>query len=957
MRAPLFASAALALSSWLGIASAMHGGTTLFKAGTVHTVDGEVLTGGAAVLVRDGAIVAVGKDLAAPGGARVVDYGPGAVIVPGLVSAGSAYGGGAGSPRTVDPSVRAIDSFDVYSRLYVSDLMGGVTTSYVSPARSRLVGGQGAVVRLAGDADERVLDESSSIHGTITASARSVPGFWEPPIPATVDVGLGVAEPQLPGSAMGAVIALDELLARVKGRVADDGLYGPQACEVLRELMRQNSSWRMGADSGEEVRVLLDWARREQVNLVIEGASGAGALAADLAAAKVPVIVTVDVATDSPGRDFGTDQDARRPVYDAAAKFAAAGVEFAIGTDSGLRPADLRFAAQLASRGGLPANAALRAITLGAAKALGVDARVGSLTAGKDADLCVLDGAPMSSNSNVLATWVRGELAWKRAAATATVIEADELHLGDGHVLRPGQVMIKSGRIAEVGERVSHPPGSTVLRAKAAMPGMIDALGFLGLAGSTRVPQTDFKLARIVEPGDRTDRLVAKAGVTTVVMAPRGTSDSGAPLLAYKPAASDVEHAVVADPSALRVQWTDSNRLKSGVKLRETLDKAKEYDKKWRDYEEALKKWVPPAASEVPAAEEKKDEKAKEGEKKDEKAEEKKDESSGDKKDEKNDKKKAKKEEEEADPVTGIWKAKITVPPSEEESELRLRLELEGGKVKGSLRCDAVSASLVQLAGVWKDKKLFVMGLGTRGFVRIEGEAKGGKFEGTLKLGAHEPKLAAERESKELPSAKRPEMRREKKDEPKEPKGKPKAPGIDARLEPFRRAMKGEGAIVVNVDREDEILACVAAFEAAGIKPVLYGAEDAWRVAKDVTGRISGVLLTQRVLDVEDGKGLNDLRNRYEELSSAGIPIAFHSAAEDGAAELPLIAAYAVSRGLGLDAALRGLTSDAARMMGIASRVGRLAVGLDGDVLLLDGPPLEPSTSVLQAIVNGEEVR
>jgi imidazolonepropionase-like amidohydrolase len=54
--------------------------------------------------------------------------------------------------------------------------------------------------------------------------------------------------------------------------------------------------------------------------------------------------------------------------------------------------------------------------------------------------------------------------------------------------------------------------------------------------------------------------------------------------------------------------------------------------------------------------------------------------------------------------------------------------------------------------------------------------------------------------------------------------------------------------------------------------------------------------------------------------------------------------------------ALRALTSDAAGMLAIDGRVGTLASGLDADVLLLDGPPLEPGTSILRAWVNGEEV-
>jgi hypothetical protein len=304
--------------------------------------------------------------------------------------------------------------------------------------------------------------------------------------------------------------------------------------------------------------------------------------------------------------------------------------------------------------------------------------------------------------------------------------------------------------------------------------------------------------------------------------------------------------------------------------------------------------------------------------------------------------------------------AKVVVPPFADEARLRLRVERPvpaGERAGGSLRCDSVSSTLVALAGTFKDKKLALAGLGTRGPVRVEGETKAEKLEGTLFVGASQVKFTAERESEDLPVAARPELRRPKPEEkPKEPKGKPKSPGTDEKLEPFRRAMQHKGAIVVSVDREDEILACVAAFEAAGIQPVLHGADDAWRVARELRGRVAGVLLSQRVLDVERGKGLNDERNRYAELAAAGIPVAFHSAAEEGAAELATMAAYAVSLGLSPDGAVRALTSDAARMLAIDSRVGRLEPGLDGDVLLLDGPPLEASTRVLRAWVNGEEV-
>jgi imidazolonepropionase-like amidohydrolase len=140
------------------------------------------------------------------------------------------------------------------------------------------------------------------------------------------------------------------------------------------------------------------------------------------------------------------------------------------------------------------------------------------------------------------------------------------------------------------------------------------------------------------------------------------------------------------------------------------------------------------------------------------------------------------------------------------------------------------------------------------------------------------------------------------------------------------------------------------------LKPILYGAPDAWKVADKIAGRIAGVLLTQRVIWTDPKSGA-EKRNRFAELQNAGIPVAFHSAAEEGAADLPLMAAYAVSQGMSPDGALRALTSDAAEMFALDAHVGRIAAGLDGDVLLLDGQPMDPSTSVRRVWVNGREVR
>lgn len=964
--------------------SAAHG-TVALRAGSVHAVEGGRVYENGVVIVRDGKIVAVGADLAVPAGARVIDYGPDAVLTPGLVAADSNYGAPRPDDRTADPFLRAIDNFDPYAS-YVFALEEGVTTAYLAPARNRLVAGVGAVVKLAGEADvaARTLREPSSIHGSLGLDARNSPGYWKPPVPATADIGLGVVKQELPRSLAGAVVAFRELFALAqesKGAPSEDE-YGPGVGAELRGLMSQRVPWRITADSAPEIRALVDLFSKNGQAFVVDGANEAGDVAKELAEAGASVIVDAPLTPNRPGVDRGKDPETRWPRFDAASKLAEAGVRFAIAPPQSGSASDLRLAAQILSRGGLDPEVALRAITLSAAEILGVGDRVGSLTPGKDADIAVFSGHPLQGGA-VLATWVAGEIAFDvedltragsyddakefaPASQTTLVIQVDELHVGDGTVISPGEVLVVGGKIRAVGKSVGRPSGARVVHGAAAMPGMIDALGYLGLEGSQKVPATRFDLSRIVEPGDRVDRLVAKAGVTTVVLAPRGPSRSGAPMMAYKPAGEDPETMVVDAPCALRFAWTERNRRDSGNALRDRLKKAVEYAKRWDEYETKLASWTPPKAEagavDAAADGEKKADGAdgKDGEKKDESADAKEgekkdgDKADADKKDGKKDKKK-KGEEEPAKPITGAWESKLTLPPFQE-ARIRLYVLDEEGAVSGSLRCASVTEGLIQVAGKRDGHKVELRGEGSRGTVTVVGETKEGKLKAKVSVGGSSADVEFTQSSTEYEVARPAEQRKPPEVKKAEIKGEPKAPGIDPELEPLRRAMAREAAVVVEVNREDEIRECVDAFEEAGIQPVLYGAEEAWKVADEIQGRIAGILPLHDVVRATPETGARK-RNRYAELVAAGIPVAFHSAAEEGAIDLPLMAAYAVSQGLGSEAALRALTSDAAHMLAIDDHVGKLAPGMDADILLFDGSPLSPSSSVQRVWVLGREVR
>ena len=890
-------------------------GPVVLRAGTVHLVESGVVLEDGAVLMRDGKIVSAGADLETPAGATEIDYGPDAVIIPGIVAADSTIGDTDAGPRTADLGVRAEDNFNPFTS-YESYSRAGVTTAYMAPARGRLIAGQSAVVKLTDKRGEsRVMKAGSALHGAVTSEARSTPGYWEPPIPATVDVGIGVPQKQLPASTMGAVVALDELIAYAKGGEGVEE-YGAAVGPALADWIKAGGSWRLGAASVAEIQAVLGFATANEIPLVIDGANDAGEVAAEIAAAGARVVLKVN--TQGSLSDRGKGPDARWRDAPDAAGLAEAGVEFAISNRSAT---GTLFSAALAAERGLSEADALRAITLSAANILGVSDSVGSLSAGKDADVVILNGSPAKATTSVLATWVDGKLAWESKSETTYVLEVDEVHIGDGEVLSPGQVLISGGKIAEVGSVVAHPAGCRVIRGAAAMPGMIDARGHLGLEGSQRTPNSSVTMARIFEPGDDTDKRVAKAGVTTVSLTPRAM---GAATLAtaYKPAASSVGKMVIKDPAVIYLNWASADPATAGSAVRQALKKGADYKKSWDEYAKAVVAWRP----EPPKDDDEEDEEEEEAEEEEEEKEEKK--------------------PRKAKPIppfslTGVWQGES------DGARFRLQLNQEGESITGRLRSDAVSAEVIDLKGERVEHGVTMTGLAPEGVVSFEGSTEesdtdGIVFKGTAKVGETAHEVSFERTSEEHRVANRPKLKRGEPAEPA-PKGYPKKPKFDPMQEPIKAAMEGRGRLMVSVNRSQEILACVKACNTYGIKPVLVDAGGAASVASSIHGKITGVIPTSP--------------SSAATLSRSGIPVAFGSKAEEGAAGLHFYVTSSVRNGgLSPTVAVRSLTADAATILGIDHRVGRIAQGLDGDVLLLDGSPLSLGSNVQRVWVAGEEI-
>src|SRR5258708_2493919 len=126
----------------------------VYRAARLWPGDGPVIVD-AVLVVQDGKIIAAGKRAAVkiPADAVIHDLGD-ATIIPGLIIAESSLAErGRDDLHTLTPHYRAIDGFDLYAD-FNGPLSGGVTTVQLAPGARRLMPGQGAVVKLAGDDPE-----------------------------------------------------------------------------------------------------------------------------------------------------------------------------------------------------------------------------------------------------------------------------------------------------------------------------------------------------------------------------------------------------------------------------------------------------------------------------------------------------------------------------------------------------------------------------------------------------------------------------------------------------------------------------------------------------------------------------------------------------------------------------------------------------------------------------------
>ena len=180
----------------------------------------------------------------------------------------------------------------------------------------------------------------------------------------------------------------------------------------------------------------------------------------------------------------------------------------------------------------------------------------------------------------------------------------------------------------------------------------------------------------------------------------------------------------------------------------------------------------------------------------------------------------------------------------------------------------------------------------------------------------------------------------------------------DLKLEALARVLNGETTALVTAHRVSEILAALRLAEEFKLRLVLDGAAESYLVMDEIKRARVPVILHPTMVRL-GGETESATLETAKKLRDAGITVALQSGFEGYVPKTRVVlfeAALAAANGLGMENALRTITIDAARIIGLDKRVGSLETGKDGDLVLFDGDPFEYTTHVCGVVIEGQVV-
>jgi len=382
--------------------------------GTVHPVNAPAIENGT-VLIDGADIVAVGRNVQIPAGARVKNV-RGLHVYPSMVDANTTLGlvEVSSVPGTVDvqemgeinPNVRAEVAINPDSEILPVTVASGILVAMTAP-RGGLIAGTAAVIRLEGWTWEDM---------TVETPVGLVVNWPDMRIDPSADASAKKKQ----------IESRDEKLRMLREAFADARAYRKAVdaegsagiplhdrdprWEAMLPVLRGEIPVLVSASDILALRAAMRWAEEENIDIVFMTGGQRGSdvwrVADELAARDIPVILGgVHQLPRRRWEPYDTPFTVANKLYEAGVRFC-----FSYGA-SPLRAArarNLPYHAATAAAYGLPKQEALRGVTQYAAEILGIGDRFGTLEPGKEATLIVTDGDPLEIRTNVRYAFLAG---------------------------------------------------------------------------------------------------------------------------------------------------------------------------------------------------------------------------------------------------------------------------------------------------------------------------------------------------------------------------------------------------------------------------------------------------------------------------------------------------------------------------------------------------------------------
>ncbi len=357
------------------------------------------------ILVEEGKIKAIGKNLEVPEGAETVDA-EGLSVYPGFVEAhghigldgyGIGYEGMDYNEMNdiLSPQMRGIDGVKPLDPALPKAAAAGVTCVCVGPGSANVLGGTFTTIKTVG----RRVDDMVVRDGVAMKCA-----FGENP--------KRVYRDKRDSSRMTTAALLREILFKAreymekKEAAGDDLSKRPSfdiKLEALLPVLRGEIPLKAHAHAAEDIFTALRIAKEFGVKITLEHVTEGHLIVEELAEENVPLAV-------GPTLTSASKFELRNKSWTTPGVLAAAGCQVSIITDSPVIPQEyLPLCAGLAVQAGVDPFAALQAITINPARHAGIEDRVGSLEVGKDADIVITDGCPFEVSTKVKYVFIDGK--------------------------------------------------------------------------------------------------------------------------------------------------------------------------------------------------------------------------------------------------------------------------------------------------------------------------------------------------------------------------------------------------------------------------------------------------------------------------------------------------------------------------------------------------------------------